>query len=75
MANLDPVFTEAVRTQTCLQFARMTPTNRLPTLLRRIASDLDHLPPHLILGITIDVAYDTDEANATVFLAFDDELD
>jgi hypothetical protein len=64
---------EKLRGQTCNQFARTTPIKQLPTLLRRIASDLDKLPQHIVLDLTIDTSYVLDEATATVYFAFDEE--
>jgi hypothetical protein len=73
MVSSDAEWIEELRGQTCLQFARTTPANRVPTLLRRIAADLDKLPSHVLVGLTVEVSYVLDEATATVFFDLNED--
>jgi hypothetical protein len=69
----DEQLIDSLRDQVCSHYARTTTIGKLPTLLRRVASDLDRLPPHMVLGVTIEMSHRLDEATVTVYLDLSDD--
>jgi len=66
---------DPVRYESALNFARSTPIDKLPTLLRRVASDIDSLPAHTILGVAVELGYGEDDATVAVFLRLDEDAE
>lgn len=73
MAETTDEMVDRLRGQTCLQFARTTKMEKLPTLLRRVASDLSKLPSYTLVDITVETSYILDEATVSVYFVFDDD--
>ncbi len=61
---------ESLGARNCINFARSTPYDELPTLLRRIANDLASLPSYRIVGMHVELL---DTADMGVFLSFESD--